>query len=348
MINSLYENILSELTLFINILQKEREKHQYDVVLKNKELSTNDVELKEIQEEKDNKKDYFSPLSSKKTNLKNKLRIKEMEIKDEISALYNKIEKISEKILKIEQLKSDLAEYFSEIQTECEDSQEISQKEDIRDDKDSTIVIKKQDIYHVKKLIDTSCGIIDSKLKLCENVIEHDSMRAKLEIQNLKNEIRKLKSSEQILQEIITNEGDYFSLCENIEKIVEEYRKSEKSIIFEYTGNIEIINTETKKVIYDLILKECRNAFTYMHADKIMITAKEKEETIHIIIADDGNAYSRVDIETDKINDKPLEFNKILCDLRKLCSDFQFESEKHIGTTICLDILKYPTESYKV
>lgn len=345
MINSLYENILSELTLFINILQKEKEKYQYDVVLKNNELSENNVELKEIQEEKDNKKDYFSPLSSKKTNLKNKLKIKEVEIKDEINDLYSKIEKISEKILKIENLKSDLSEYFSEIVTE--DTQEKTQKEDIKIDSE-TIVIQKKHIFDVKKAISNSCRTIDNKLELCENVIEHDSMRAKIEIQNLKNEIIKLQNCEQILQEIITNKGEYFSLCGSIEKIVEEYKKNEKSIIFEYTGNIEMINTEIKKMIYDLIEKECRNAFMYMNAEKIMITAKEKEKSIYVIVADDGNAYSRTDIETDKINDKPLELNKILCDLRKVCSDFQFESEKHIGTTICLDVLKYPTESYKV
>ena len=341
MINSLYENILSELTLFMNILQKEKEKYQYDVVLKNNELSENNVELKEIQEEKDNKKDYFSPLSSKKTNLKNKLKIKEVEIKDEINDLYSKIEKISEKILKIEELKSDLAEYFSEIVTED------TQEENIKVDSEA-IVIQRKHIYDVKKAINTSCRIIDSKLDLCENVIEHDSMRAKIEIQNLKNEIIKLQNCEQILQEIITNKGEYFSLCGSIEEIVEEYTKNEKSIIFEYTGNIEMINTKIKKMIYDLIEKECRNAFMYMNAEKIMITAKEKEKSIYVIVADDGNAYSRTDIETDKINDKPLEINKILCDLRKLCSDFQFESEKHIGTTICLDVLKYPTESYKV
>lgn len=339
MINSIYEDTLSELTLFINILQKEKEKYQYDVVLKNNELSKNDVELKEIQEEKDNKKDYFSPLSSKKTNLKNKLKIKEVEIKDEINNLYSKIEEVSEKILKIEKLKSDLTEYFSEI---TDKNTQEKMQEDIKIDSESCIAIQKKHIYDVKKVISNSCRIIDSKLELCENVIDHDSMRAKIEIQNLKNEIIKLQNCEQILQEIITNKGEYFSLSGSIEGIVEEYKKNEKSIIFEYTGNIEIINTEIKKMIYALIEKECRNAFMYMNAEKIMITIKEKEKSIHVIVADDGNSYSKTDIETDKINDKPLELNKILCSLKKLCSDFQFESEKHIGTTICLDVLKYP------
>lgn len=337
MTNLLFENTLSELTTLINMLHEEKEKYQYDVTYKNNELSSNNVELKHIEEEKDNKKDYFSPLSSKKTNLKNNLKIKEVEIKEEISDLYNRIESISEKILSVEKLKSDLEEYFYSVNIESEN---LESEDSVVNHLDSTITIKKSDIGYVKKLIHDSYGIIDSKLKLCENVIEHDSMRVKIEIENLKNEIAKLKNSEQILEELTANEGNYFLLCEHILKIVKEYKKNNKQIIFEYTGSIEIIDIEIKKIIYDLITKECRNAFTYMNADKIMITAKEKEKVIQIIIADDGNSYSEVNIKTDKINDKPIEFSEIFGKLRELCDKFQFESEKHIGTTICLEIKK--------
>lgn len=361
------QQIISELDILENYLINEKYQIESEIVQLKTQLDDNKIEYKKISKEEDIQKKFFSPKNSITNCYKNEIESNNLAINEQINENENKIHKINEHLSHIKELKKqviikdkvnemelmdnqnsnrknseeNIEEYngYSDMNDNIDDNSNSAEKKVDSDNvtDDELIEIKKSALKHIRGKLETCSENLQDKMDLLKTDTE-SSFKDKDEslFYDMEKNIKEMKNCQYYIKQL-EKYPDYCSLQELLNKLADKWNTSEQKIVWNIDSEVEQIDMEKKKTLMELCEIECRNAFTYMDAEQVMITAKVKDDIIKMVIADDGNSYHKKDLERDKYSDNDLEWKYIKEKCEKICSKYSFESEKHVGTTICIE-----------
>lgn len=205
MLHALIDRTIEQLGQFEELLQEEKERWQDKLHILQDALGSNTVDLRNIEENKDSKKDYFSPGSSKKTNLIHSLKMKEAELDREIAEVKDKLAGVEDERESVFGLQKDLELYRNKhlIFTEEEHTKTDTDGKETEDDLDEEVVISRKKVYNIKSILAKSYECIYDKTKLCEGLAGQDARRVKLELERMEQEIQKLDACREEIDRLL-------------------------------------------------------------------------------------------------------------------------------------------------
>lgn len=151
----------------------------------------------------------------------------------------------------------------------------------------------KKDSHYVNENFNKRLHLIENKFDLCENFIDIDSNRARIELEKIKEEVNSLikkNSVEMFHVKHFEQNGSLMNINKTISEFLKEYKKGISfKIEYQYSG-IEKIETNEKCINLIRIIKEAiENAVKFSNGNIININimvdklaSEEDEESNHI------------------------------------------------------------------
>lgn len=263
--------------------------------------------------------EVFSPNSSERNyNLIEieKLNLKKNEMLLEVDSIIDNQKRLLEKKEKVESVYKDILDVQKKIITNDENSKYILEKEiSKKNEKYSDEVTKlleyqiNQQNNFINRNIKNDIELLDNKISLCQNLIDIDYNRAKMELIKLKEEIEniniKISSKMFHVKHFLENKNDY-SIYDEIKEIINECKKyTDFKFEFNYTG--EKINVSYKTIInlIRIIKESIMNSIVH-----------SKGNIINIIVVVDNfvNEYNKE--ENIKDNNDMHQINFVIEDIK--------------------------------
>lgn len=258
-VNSFIKSEKEKNDKLLSISKEKRDSYNYEII---------EIEkmIEELSKNIDTTFEIFSPNSLDKDNNVveiEKLKFKKNEIAEELMILEDNIEEYENKKIDIEKAIEDISDLEVQVSNNIKNTKYLISKEVSKvSDSCKSDAIKFME-YQAHKdgnntdQIDKKFSLISNKIKLCENFIDIDLNRAKLELFYLKEEldrIGKIKNSKMFhVKHFISSNG----LKESISNLINEY-KTITDIKFEYSYSGENVkDTEEYLITVLRIVKEC-------------------------------------------------------------------------------------------
>lgn len=263
--------------------------------------------------------EVFSPNSSERNyNLIEieKLNLKKNEMLLEVDSIIDNQKRLLEKKEKVESVYKDILDVQKKIITNDENSKYILEKEISKNNEKYSDEVTKlleyqinQQNNFINRNIKNDIELLDNKISLCQNLIDIDYNRAKMELIKLKEEIEniniKISSKMFHVKHFLENKNDY-SIYDEIKEIINECKKyTEFKFEFNYTG--EKINVSYKTIInlIRIIKESIMNSIVH-----------SKGNIINIIVVVDNfvNEYNKE--ENIKDNNDMHQINFVIEDIK--------------------------------
>lgn len=253
--------------------------------------------------------EVFSPNSSERNyNLVEieKLNYKKNDILLEVDSIIDNQKKLSEKKEKIEKVLNDIITVQKNIITDHENAKYILDKEISKNNEKHTEVITKLLEYQINmqnkfinRNIKNDIDLLNNKISLCQNLIDIDSNRAKVELIKLKEDIENINkkvNSKMFHVKHFPEDKTEYSIYDEIKEVINDYKKnSEFKFEFNFTG--EKINV-SYKIIINLI--------------RII-----KESIMNSILHSKGNIIN-VNVVVDNILNEDIEEKESINDIHQI------------------------------
>ncbi|MBQ3543730.1 MAG: hypothetical protein IJA34_01885 [Lachnospiraceae bacterium] len=263
--------------------------------------------------------EVFSPNSSERNyNLIEieKLNLKKNEMLLEVDSIIDNQKRLLEKKEKVESVYKDILDVQKKIITNDENSKYILEKEISKNNEKYSDEVTKlleyqinQQNNFINRNIKNDIELLDNKISLCQNLIDIDYNRAKMELIKLKEEIeninKKISSKMFHVKHFLENKNDY-SIYDEIKEIINECKKyTDFKFEFNYTG--EKINVSYKTIInlIRIIKESIMNSIVH-----------SKGNIINIIVVVDNfvNEYNKEDNIKD--NNDMHQINFVIEDIK--------------------------------
>ena len=229
--------------------------------------------------------EVFSPNSSERNyNLIEieKLNLKKNEMLLEVNSIIDNQKKLLEKKEKLENVYKDILEVQRKIISNDENSKYILEKEILKNNEKYSDEVTKlleyqinQQNNFINRNIKNDIELLDNKISLCQNLIDIDYNRAKMELIKLKEEIeninKKVSSKMFHVKHFSETKIDY-SIYDEIKEIINEFKKNtDFKFEFNYTG--EKINVSYKTIInlVRIIKESIMNSIVHSRGNMINI-----------------------------------------------------------------------------
>lgn len=239
----------------------------------------------ELSKDIDSTYGIFSPNSFDKDNNVveiEKLNIKKSELEIEKQALEENINELNERKSKIEEALEEMKEIENQMVNNVNNTKYLINKE-VEKVKDQNIsyVIKmleqqiNKDSHYINETFNKRLNLIKNKFDLCENFIDLDSNRARIELDKLKEEIEiliKMNNSEMFHVKHLDSNDKYVNINKSISDFIKEYKKNiSYKIVYSYTGS-EILEISDNCINIIRIIKEAiDNSIKYCNGSIINV-----------------------------------------------------------------------------
>lgn len=300
-----------------------------------------------------------------------KLNFKKSELNTEIKCLKEKLKELEKSKVKIDEALDEIYEIENQLANNVKNTKYIIKKEvkKIKDDysKITTDILEQQigkDNNYLSSTVKKNIDIIQNKFRLCENLIDIDTNRAKLEIVRLKEELNIIEKRISAKMFHVKHLGEDAGLYKAISDFVKEYQKLiNMKIDFSYSG-MKIVEKKDNIINVIRIIKETIDNANYHSNGNIIninviidklesnidnnaenenndvhqinfIAANENIYNVNIIITDNGDGFT---VQEDKVlcanNLNGISIMKFRAEL--LNGTLNIESSPGLGTTVKL------------
>ncbi len=247
-----------------------------------------------------------------------KLNLKKTELNIEIEALRDKLEDSEKQKSKIDASLEEIYDIEKQLANNVKNTKYLIDKEvkktEEKNIKKSTLILEQQinkDSHYISNIVKKDIEKVQNKIELCENLIDMDSNRAKLEIAKIKEElsyIEKKANAKMFHVKHLDDDSEKIGLYKNISDFIKEYQKKiNMKISFNYSG-LKILDSKCNIINVIRIIKEAiDNAES--HSNGTIININIVIDKINVEEKD----YYADDISTDgnRLDSNQLDDNRI-------------------------------------
>lgn len=233
-----------------------------------------------------------------------KLNLKKTELNIEIEALRDKLDNLEKQKSKIDASLEEIYDIEKQLANNVKNTKYLIDKEvkktEEKNIKKSTLILEQQinkDNHYISNIVKKDIEKVHNKIELCENLIDMDSNRAKLEITKIKEEllyIEKKVNAKMFHVKHSEEDSEKIGLYKNISDFIKEYQKKiNMKISFNYSG-LKILDSKWNVINVIRIIKEAiDNAES--HSNGTIININIVIDKINV----EKNDYNIDDISTD-------------------------------------------------
>lgn len=233
-----------------------------------------------------------------------KLNLKKTELNIEIEALRDKLDNLEKQKSKIDASLEEIYDIEKQLANNVKNTKYLIDKEvkktEEKNIKKSTLILEQQinkDNHYISNIVKKDIEKVQNKIELCENLIDIDSNRAKLEITKIKEEllyIEKKVNAKMFHVKHSEDDSEKIGLYKNISDFIKEYQKKiNMKISFNYSG-LKILDSKCNVINVIRIIKEAiDNAES--HSNGTIININIVIDKINV----EENDYYTDDISTD-------------------------------------------------
>ena len=233
-----------------------------------------------------------------------KLNLKKTELNIEIEALRDKLDNLEKQKSKIDASLEEIYDIEKQLANNVKNTKYLIDKEvkktEEKNIKKSTLILEQQinkDSHYISNIVKKDIEKVQNKIELCENLIDMDSNRAKLEITKIKEEllyIEKKVNAKMFHVKHSEDDSEKIGLYKNISDFIKEYQKKiNMKISFNYSG-LKILDSKWNVINVIRIIKEAiDNAES--HSNGTIININIVIDKINV----EENDYYTDDISTD-------------------------------------------------
>lgn len=233
-----------------------------------------------------------------------KLNLKKTELNIEIEALRDKLDNLEKQKSKIDASLEEIYDIEKQLANNVKNTKYLIDKEvkktEEKNIKKSTLILEQQinkDNHYISNIVKKDIEKVHNKIELCENLIDMDSNRAKLEITKIKEEllyIEKKVNAKMFHVKHSEEDSEKIGLYKNISDFIKEYQKKiNMKISFNYSG-LKILDSKWNVINVIRIIKEAiDNADS--HSNGTIININIVIDKINV----EENDYYTDDISTD-------------------------------------------------
>lgn len=233
-----------------------------------------------------------------------KLNLKKTELNIEIEALRDKLDNLEKQKSKIDASLEEIYDIEKQLANNVKNTKYLIDKEvkktEEKNIKKSTLILEQQinkDNHYISNIVKKDIEKVQNKIELCENLIDMDSNRAKLEITKIKEEllyIEKKVNAKMFHVKHSEDDSEKIGLYKNISDFIKEYQKKiNMKISFNYSG-LKILDNKWNVINVIRIIKEAiDNAES--HSNGTIININIVIDKINV----EENDYYTDDISTD-------------------------------------------------
>lgn len=233
-----------------------------------------------------------------------KLNLKKTELNIEIEALRDKLDNLEKQKSKIDASLEEIYDIEKQLANNIKNTKYLINKEvkktEEKNIKKSTLILEQQinkDNHYISNIVKKDIEKVHNKIELCENLIDMDSNRAKLEITKIKEEllyIEKKVNAKMFHVKHSEEDSEKIGLYKNISDFIKEYQKKiNMKISFNYSG-LKILDSKWNVINVIRIIKEAiDNAES--HSNGTIININIVIDKINV----EENDYNIDDISTD-------------------------------------------------
>lgn len=233
-----------------------------------------------------------------------KLNLKKTELNIEIEALRDKLDNLEKQKSKIDASLEEIYDIEKQLANNVKNTKYLIDKEvkktEEKNIKKSTLILEQQinkDNHYISNIVKKDIEKVHNKIELCENLIDMDSNRAKLEITKIKEEllyIEKKVNAKMFHVKHSEDDSEKIGLYKNISDFIKEYQKKiNMKISFNYSG-LKILDNKWNVINVIRIIKEAiDNAES--HSNGTIININIVIDKINV----EENDYYTDDISTD-------------------------------------------------
>lgn len=233
-----------------------------------------------------------------------KLNLKKTELNIEIEALRDKLDNLEKQKSKIDASLEEIYDIEKQLANNVKNTKYLIDKEvkktEEKNIKKSTLILEQQinkDNHYISNIVKKDIEKVQNKIELCENLIDMDSNRAKLEITKIKEEllyIEKKVNAKMFHVKHSEDDSEKIGLYKNISDFIKEYQKKiNMKISFNYSG-LKILDSKWNVINVIRIIKEAiDNAES--HSNGTIININIVIDKINV----EENDYNIDDISTD-------------------------------------------------
>lgn len=233
-----------------------------------------------------------------------KLNLKKTELNIEIEALRDKLDNLEKQKSKIDASLEEIYDIEKQLANNVKNTKYLIDKEvkktEEKNIKKSTLILEQQinkDNHYISNIVKKDIEKVHNKIELCENLIDMDSNRAKLEITKIKEEllyIEKKVNAKMFHVKHSDDDSEKIGLYKNISDFIKEYQKKiNMKISFNYSG-LKILDSKWNVINVIRIIKEAiDNAES--HSNGTIININIVIDKINV----EENDYYTDDISTD-------------------------------------------------
>lgn len=327
----------------------------------------------ELSKDIDSTYGIFSPNSFDKDNNVveiEKLNIKKSELEIEKQALEENVEELNKRKKRIEESLEEMAEIENQLANNVHNTKHLINKEveKVKEQNISYVIgmLEQQinkDSHYVNETFNKKLHLIKNKFDLCENFIDLDSNRARIELSKLKEEIEaliKMSNTEMFHVKHSESNDKHVNVNKTISDFIKEYKKTVSyKIVYAYTGSemLEISNNciniiRIIKEAMDNSVKYCNGSIINVNVvvDKMESSSDESDNNVDmrqinfminnddkyniiIQISDNGDGFTLQ--EDNVLNANNLYGISLMRARAKLLNGtFNIESTLGMGTTV--------------
>lgn len=233
-----------------------------------------------------------------------KLNLKKTELNIEIEALRDKLDNLEKQKSKIDASLEEIYDIEKQLANNVKNTKYLIDKEvkktEEKNIKKSTLILEQQinkDNHYISNIVKKDIEKVHNKIELCENLIDMDSNRAKLEITKIKEEllyIEKKVNAKMFHVKHSEEDSEKIGLYKNISDFIKKYQKKiNMKISFNYSG-LKILDSKWNVINVIRIIKEAiDNAES--HSNGTIININIVIDKINV----EENDYNIDDISTD-------------------------------------------------
>lgn len=283
----------------------------------------------------------FSPYENKKKEeltIRNRL----MQIHESLNEDKQEMEQYSEKKEKYELVLECLYNYFHAIESDLDKEINVKQEEYNGNQILNTQEMERQRI--ARDLHDSTVQNLTNlvhKTELCLKIFDLDSIRVRLELATMIDEIRSIiDSMRRIINNLRPMSIQDLGLVPTIEKYIGKYMH-DNQIQVKFNANIvnERISSVISLSLYRIIQEACNNIAKYAKATTCKITLCTKESNVELTIEDNGIGFDSKNLKSKKSNENNGFGLSIMKERALLLGGtIEIKSKKNKGTLICVSI----------
>ncbi len=331
----------------INYLQKRLEKVEKNRKEKKqllekirKEILELENRISDLEHKVDLAYEAFSPISIQQQVINTETD----QLKEELEGKGKEKERLKEEITKLKKEAEEIKVLLFQ-KTEKEEIK-VASKEENSFIKQSNIFVEQQELERqriARELHDTTVQNLTAlvhKIDLCSHILDSDPIRVRLELEIMRQII---KDSVDGMREIIYNlrpmTFDDIGFNETLIQAVNRLQRGfDTKIILETEGTSYPVNQVVQLTVLRVIQEAVNNCKKYANAKMIDITLLYKENTIELVIMDDGIGFDTQKVTIQKEKNTGFGLSMMRERINLLNGTFEIESKPGFGTEIQVNI----------